>query len=521
MAGAPGPPPLRVPTGPEEFDLVGYLAEYLRTTEPKFILILGPVGSGKSTLLQALVPRIEGPKVFVAYHVENPPSPGTESAANPPDIRMLVVNPLHERGAPSDSPRESEPSALLAFSPQGQDVQTSMPPALLEAQRLLSERGPGTIVVDTWDRASEAFFRAQAKGVGSVQTIAAPGSTLAAMRFSLVANPVHIVLAIPSEDGRALMSVADAVTELQEEGRNESRLRVANILKVRGTPPMAREHLYTLERGRFHSLPRLSAEFRPPVGPPDPDPEPTTNSLWPGSSAFARAFGRLRYGGFTAMPLSPTTSDAMPRAIIVTLVLSVLLAEGRVAIIPAPSIRPVSMLDVVRRFLPEDWIRERLRIVSAGGDDPNLGDLASTILPANPRRSRVKGGETEAGATPSQLLFPEMYRFLQDRPATTPALLVASVEGLRSAASTMGTPVNDAMVPVEIGLYGRIPRCHIMGYGSAQDSALAFVRGMADTLIDLETVHGRPVLFGVRPRTSPFLIDWPTPDGRYALIPVS
>jgi hypothetical protein len=497
------------------FDLLGYLTEYLSGAEPKFFMIMGPVGSGKSTLLRSLVPRLSGPKLYLAYHTATPATAGGGGQEGTPSMfQMLLVDPQREVADPARPYREEQGSPLLAFGPSGPGSSSTVPPSLTESLRLLGEAGSGTIVVDSWDRGSEAFFREQVHGTGYVESILAPASAMISMRTAIPSSPLRFILAVGPETGTALLSMADAVAELREEGHEENRLRVLDILKVRGTPPPVRQHLYTLERGHFRSLPGLPSNFRPPFGPPDEDPDPHADSGWPGSIAFEHAFGRLRFGGFTAVTLSEDCSETIPRALTIPIAIHVLLQEGRVVVIPAPSVRPAQVISVMSGYLPAEKIRERVRVLSPGGNDPNLGDFRSIMVPLHPR------GHADPRPDASGLLFPELFEFLQNRPESTPAVILVSLEGLRAAASAIGVPVRDSMLPVEVGIYSRIPRSHIFGYGSVANPAIPHVRSSVDTLLQLEMIHGRPVIFGVRPRTAPFLLDWPHADGRYSLVPV-
>jgi hypothetical protein len=485
-------------------------------------MVMGASGAGKSTLLRTLVPDIPGPKVFVAYqYVELPPGAVPSPNSEPPPVPMLLVDPALA-GVPAEpSPGRWAPSSLAMAPQESGSVPAEEPPALTRSVRRLIEAGAGTLVVDSWDHGSNEFFRSQAPGPECVRTITAPGSAIAGMQSSLVTNPLRVLIAVALEVGQPMISMADAVVELREEVHEGGRVRVVSVPKARGAagPPL-RPRLYTLEGGRFRSFAPLPATFRPPVSPPDPDVEPTAGALWPGSASFARTFGRLRHGGVTIMGLSADCPETVPHALSLPLVIHALREKGRVVWIPAPSMRPAQIVSELKEQVPDELMRDQLRILSAGGDDPSLGDLRSVVLPL--RRESVGGkrpSREEINARDGRF-FPDIYRFLRDRPGPTDAVLVIALEGLWAAALEMGLEINRSLVPVELGFYTRLPRSHILAFGNAADPIIPHVRPAVDTLLHLEFVHGRPVVFGIRPRTSAYVLDWPTSDGRFELVPV-
>jgi hypothetical protein len=511
----------RGPRGSPRPDLVSSLAEFLATPDPKFFLIVGKIGSGKSTLLRALIPSLSDPKLFLAYQSIGPPDPSRRSpgAASPP-VSMLLIEPARER--PDDAPRTHSPvgPSSLAFSPQQDaDEPSATAGPLVDAVARLVEAGGGSIVADSWDRGTETHFRSQAGPHGDATTLRAPAGALTEMQSAILSTPIRLLLAATPELGEPLLSMADAVVTLREEARGAGRLRIATVAKIRGHHQPPPDHLYTLAEGRFYSLPALPLGFRPPTAPPDPDPEPEADSAWPGSSEFAGALGRLRYGGLTAITLSPDCPDTIPHALVAPVALHALRTGGRVVWIPAPSIRPSQVVQALRTILPDDTIRERLRILAASGDDPSMGDLRTVILPLTRGTPGDPPGST--GSAPGvRALFPEVHRFFRDREEGTAVIMVGSFEGLRAAAAAAGVAIDATTIPVVLGTYAKLPRFHLFGYCDRTDPVVPHLRPGVDSLAELDIVHGRPVLLGIRPTTTPFLVDWPDPGGPFRLVPV-
>jgi energy-coupling factor transporter ATP-binding protein EcfA2 len=506
---------------PSAAQLLDTIGGFLAIRGPKFLLIVGKVGAGKSTLLRALVPGVAGRKMFLAYHSPSAPDLAAAGAGGPiPSVRMLLVLP--GRGAPEKTSGARDPggSSSLAFSPQGSGGEAGETAPLDDATAQLIEGGAGSIVVDSWDRESDAYFRSQAETPDDVTVFRAPVTALVEMQSAIISNPVHLLLAVTPELAQPLLSMADGVVALHDEERPGGRLRVATVAKIRGPHQPLPDHLYTLEGGRFHAVPSLPTGFRPPIGPSDDDPEPGTASGWPGSAAFAGAFGRLRFGGLTGITLASECPDTVPHALAGPLAVHTLRAGGRVVWIPAPTIRPSQIVEYFRQHVPDDGIRDRLRILTASGDESSLGELRTVVLPLS-REAPTETVPTSAIAPGVRMLFPELYRFYRERTEDTSAVLLGSFEGFRASAAAAGVTVDPATMPLVLGAYARLPKFHIFGYCDRSDPVVPHLRPGADTLVEIEMVHGRPVLFGLRPQTPPYLLDWPDASGRYALVPVN
>ncbi len=501
-----------------EFDPVQYFGELLSRPDPRFFVVSGPVGSGKSSFLRALLDQIRGPKIYLAYR-----PPPTPAAGTPPptgtsaEVGMLLVDPQVPADSPGAPSVDASPESMLAFG--AQDVggaDSHVPAPLAQAFERLTTAGVGAVVVDSWDRDSEAYFRARARGTAGVQTFGASPNAIAALQAGILTTPAHLVLAVSPELGKPLFSIADAVVEMRDAGEAGRRLRVMSVVRVRGTSPPMEERLYTVNDGHFVSYPSLPGNFRPPMGASDPDPHPEAPTGWPGSAAFADAFGRFRYGSASSITLAPDCPDPIAFAIAAPVAVHALRAGGRAVWILPPSVRPSRVVARLREQMPAEWVRERLRIVSASGDDPGLGELRSVLLPLAEPSSSAGGGRA-SGVSP---ILPTAFRFLRDRPEGTPAVYVISLEGLRSVVAYLGSPFDPAMLPSILELYLRLPKFHLFGYGPRDDPVVPHIRPASELLLDLEMHHGRPVLFGVRPKTVPYLLDWPDGSGRYSLLPV-
>ncbi|HTW40357.1 MAG TPA: hypothetical protein VMF04_05840 [Thermoplasmata archaeon] len=484
---------------------------------PRFLLVEGDAGSGKSTFLRSLVERVPGPKAYVAYHALAPSGSGEA-----PPTPMLLVDPQREPGPSPPDERDPAHSPLLAFVPHDPQSPRSATRILTELAAHVAGPPIGTVFIDSWDRGSEAYFRSRASSPSQIRNLLTPANEQAGLQMELISTPANIVLAMDSKLAPTVSSTADAVLSFRDDPYPPGVVHHCSITKIRGATRGPTPSVYTLENGRFRSLPPLPADFRPHIGRTDPDPTPAAESIWPGSAAFAEAFGRLRYGGTTAFTISPHIPDPIPIAVAAPIMAHVILSGGRVIWAPAPEVRPARLLSVLKPAIPDDFLRERLRIVSPAGDDRGLGELRSVMLPLT--RTVGEGGGTDLrtaispGVGPA---FPEAFRFLRDRPEGTPALYIARVEGVKAAIAAAGVQLDPDTIPAVVAYYTKLARYHLVLGGPPTDPVMTALLPMAETLLRLEMLYGRAALVGVRPVQRPLVLDWPDPKGPYSLVPAA
>lgn len=380
-------------------------------------------------------------------------------------------------------------------------------------------QGGGTVVVDSWDRASETVLRELIPDPTAVYSFTFPVTEFAALESELVGMPVSLALGLVPEIAAPLQSIADMLIELAVvEERSGMRARVITVSKVRGASFATHDQLYAIEQGRVRTFPDLPPGFAPPGLAPEPDPEPSAEGIWPGNTALAQAFGRLRYGGLSSLTLSPECSDTIVAGVAAPVVAHVLTVGGRVVWIPAPSQRPSHVIASMRGRVPDEWLRERLRVLSPIGEDGALGDLGPVVLPL--RREFGAGRDLRSATAPGVgPIFPDAHRFLRLAPGGGPSLYVMSVEGLKASAAAAEITLNAVTLPAVLAAYARLPKFHGFGYGRADDPLAGALLPMVDIQVGMEVRCGRPVLYGIKPRTPTYILDWPEPTRRLRLVP--
>jgi hypothetical protein len=506
--GAPDDP--LVANGPTS-DPVRFLADYFQHGGPRFVLVSGVPGVGKSSLLRAVFEGIPGPKLFLLY--QQPMAATAGGPLRPEAGGATTVLLFDPQGPPPPPSAVDGPLAPAELKPWGLGSSGN---ALERAIARLAAAGAGTAVVDSWDRDSERFVRALAPDPRALESVPVPATGFGALQSTLIGLDVNLLLGVVPDLGEPLWSIADAVIELRTREIDGAHVRIATAPKVRGRTTESQDQLYTLDEGTIRPFRDLPRGFVPPVAPLDPDPRPDSGTIWPGSAAFASAFGRLRHGGFTALTLTPECDDPVPTALALLPIGHALRSGGRVIWAPAPSLRPSRAVALLREQVPDDWLRERLRIITASGDDPGLGDLRAVVLPL--RRDVGSGGELRAATSPGVTpIFPDAFQFLRLAPDSGSALYVISIEGLKATAAMAEVPLNPLTLPSILASYARLPRFHGFGYGQASDPISTALLSMVTTQLHLQVICGRPVIHGVRPRSPAYILDWEGSDGRLNL----
>ncbi|HTT34354.1 MAG TPA: hypothetical protein VMH78_00580 [Thermoplasmata archaeon] len=516
MAAGPGAPtPAAVPPGPD--GPIPALGRYLSNPPPHILLVKGPPGAGKTSLLRALRPAVKGPVLLVAYRATaSGAAPGAFPAPDPVDVSLLLIDP--DRTGPNDR-REPDLATAVPISFSAGDLRGAegVPPALEQAIGRIVRAGGGCVIVDSWDRSSEeAFDHARAAERGATSQIV---SSTRILREMLGRVPVHTVISLLPAPDPSLESLADGVLELGQETVDGATIRVLTVSKLRGEGSLEPDYLYTVAGGEFAAFPRSSPGFRPPFGPPDPDPGGPDDMIWPGSAAFAAAFGRLRVHGLTAVELDDEAPDRLFDVLAVPLVASVVRAGGRAVVVPSAGVPPAQYAAALARFAPTELVQQNVRLLSAGGADARLGDVAPLLLPVRSAPASREG--RAATARPAQPMFPEAHEFLRTAPGSGPVLFVVSLDGLEALATVSRRPYDASTFPLVVTAYGRLARFHGFGGGRTRSALTRALIPSVDAHLKIRMIRGRSVVLGIRPRTAAHLLDYAEPDGRYRLRPIA
>lgn len=498
-------PAASVVPAPPPGDLVGALVARLSGEVPNLVLVRGDPGSGKSVLLRTIVQQLAGSVTFVAYRVSaGDASSGTPEVGTNPKIALLLLDAAQVIAAGA-ADRESavvEPVSVVPAKTGGGPE--AYPPQLAAALQGMVESGGGTLVVDSWDRRTEETYR-QLSGVavGGLEVTA----TARVLQEQLGRVPVPTIVAIFGQIDPSMVLLADCSVTLTHEDIDGTAAHVVVVEKSAADLGVPERQLFTTRIGEFYCPP---ARAPPPIGAiraPDPDPSPEPGTQWPGSAEYARVFGRLRHNAFTGIELFDEVPNAAAAAFGFPMIAATLLTGGRVVWIPSPMMSPGRITRILAGAVPPELIQQNLRVLSAGTNDPTLGEHRSVALPV--RRALPKRGDARLLDPPTvEPAFPEVYAFLKNRPGDGLSLFALSLDGLRALAVMTGTAYDPSTFPIIVEQYTRISHFHGLGFARAGDPLGQGLLPAADTWIRLRQRYGHVVATGMRPTTPAHLIDW-------------
>jgi hypothetical protein len=492
------------------------LIRFLELPGPRLLLIRGPTGTGKTTLTTELIRLVQGHRVLITpegasigVHLGNGP---VEDSASLDPIEIIRTTSTH--GAAEDEGFEGRPLAAGVYDPQ---TIRSIP---RWAEKLVSHLPAGVhsyVFVDPWR--PDLVVPIDGPSASRPNDPSLEDALLGLRRVLGGAN-AHLILLLEEEEPSPPASGIDGLIQFGYEPMPKGRIRVLTVRKLRDVRSVWTQYPYTLADGRFRCTAPPPPNSQPSIGRPDPAPEARPGFTWPGSRAYAEAFGWFRHGAVTGLELGPSTPDSAVAAIVAPAVTHVLQSKGRVIWIPEPTRLPEDLLTVLARWVPQERLIGSLRILSAGGDEEALGPLGPTLLPLAPARAEtsVAPGKDSRRVAPA---FGDALRFLAETPEGGPKLLVLSYDGLRAVAAVTGVAYDPATFPLVVARYAQVPGFHGVGVSHVGDPMSLASRNAAESVIQFDIKLGQLFLTGIRPDTVPHALRWTTTDELYRLIPMS
>jgi hypothetical protein len=505
----PAGPPMASPDGAstpprsERFDLADGLVSSLSGPAPRLLIVRGPSGIGKSALIRTLIKRLPRPLLFVAYRtLIAPTASGGTISGDGPGLELLIVDP--ERVASTAGPMGvlAEASSI-SFAFSGSDELEELPGPIRDGIEGMVRAGGGCVIMDSWNRRTDDEYRLEA---GPENVRADVAATARSIRRHLGRLPVHMVMVPVDEKDSHLDSLASGLVELQWEQLDGVDIRVLRLAKWPDpAPPPVTHFFYSLSGGKFDCPPMGGPPVRVSIGSPATDSQENLEGIWPGSTQYSNAFGRLRYNACTGFEFDASTPNSLIRALEVPVIVSVLRAAGRVAWIPSVSGPRDALLTEIGGILPPGELQERIRIFSwsAGDGDSQDGEPA-----ANPNDdvSSEAAEPTASGPSRSEPYFPAIYEFLKETGSDAPSLLLLALDGLKARAAMLGGALDPQALPLILENLTRIPRFHAMIFGRSGDPAVEAMFPNLDTQVRVHQKHGQTVFVSLRPRASAYLL---------------
>lgn len=503
------------------------LARFFSGATPRTLCIRGAPGTGKTTLALEIADFL-GVRAVVASSVPRPilleQFPWISSSRSPM-IEVLDLSGPDNNGHAEAPPREWTGGRV---GPVGQGPTGGGPcPSVQRMLRRIfqtEDSAPKMLVIDSWEGCLQGLIGPRAPE--PTDPIACGDVERTFLGEALARGPQVVIVA--ERDGPGPLDyVTDGALLLSSsefEGREE---RWLSLGKLRGTRLENSSYPFTLEGGRFRTL--LPLPMRPrradPWGEDAPDPEPTEASLWPGSSAFARWFGRLLPARCTLLEADSETPESVLWAIVSPMARATLRGGGRVVVRPPPSLSGVEVWEDLSRAASTGALASQLRIASPRPHPLPPGSPENVFFgPVD--RLRTFLSEPEATTMSSRdILWREIADFLRyDRPEAGHHLVLAFPDtGLGLEGEASGRAVDPFL-----SLPSDEERAEA-GYGVVlimrmEDPNVVRLRARCTTHLLVRTFRGRLFLYGVRPWT-PLLIPAPSEasgEGAepYGLLPV-
>jgi hypothetical protein len=245
---------------------------------------------------------------------------------------------------------------------------------------------------------------------------------------------------------------------------------------------------------------------------PAPDPAPERPGIWPGSTDYASALGRLQDGELTLFELDSAVPREVPRVLLAPMLVQVLRSGGRALLIAPPSIDPEDAYLSIAEHVPADVLNQRLRVLAAMTPKSAPADLPDVFVPVHRIRWTGSG---------SVVPVPEDPAFLhQAQESERPNLIVAYLSGLQALADTAGVSFSAGVLA---GLNAAIfPRgmAHVVAVGRSGDPHMDVLLPVMETHLRLRAPHGRTFLNGDRPYLAPMVLSQELGTEPYRLTPV-
>ena len=487
------------------------LVNFLSLPPPETLVVSGPAGSGKTTLALALLGSFRGNKLYVSSRVEakklnrNYPWLGVAESKD-----VTVVDATDWGTSLRDSARLLE-YFRSSNKPGGgvdESMRAMMPAPFREATELARRGTPSMLVVDSWTAVVDRFLDAP-------RTASAPAPAreeverLVLTRLST--GPFHVVLVLERNDPSALDYIVDGVVRLEKRLVDERGERWLHLEKLRGIRLNQALYPFTLEGARFQCITPVGREAPNRLRPPEPEPVPPVEGLWPGNAEFAEQFGNLPTGLVCLIERDPDVPDGSINLVLGPIIAQVLGSGGRVFHVLGPRTQPKSIWESCKPLMTHEKFVEQVRILTPAAvlaePDP---DLKGVVLPL-PRKTE----------TPVEARVPEAVRFLREgAQANLPGLIVVWASGLATLGALTGAPYRPETLPLLMLDYASGANTYGVFIGQVDTPLVDSLRAVSPLRLHFRARAGRVFVYGKHPVTPSFVLIEGTEDAPYRLLRV-
>jgi KaiC/GvpD/RAD55 family RecA-like ATPase len=493
------------------------LEAFLQQPKARTLMIRGPPGSGKTMLSLALMDSFHGRRVYVSLRVaresllvQNPWLLKLPSQVPSPEIEIVDAYEEEPDHVQDHNPRPLK-DAVMASPRETKELEEFLwlPSSVQSAWSLASTQNPTMIVFDSWDAIIDQYFE---RVVTPGEPIPSRSEIESILVRRMAKGNVSVVLVLERDTPSTLDYHVDGIVEtsrLLREGRLE---RWLTISKLRGVKITVDTYPFTLVDGRFTTITTTGPGTFQRINPPVPDPSPKDSGIWPGSTDYAEAFGRLLPAALTLFELDAAIPREVPRAIIGPMAIQTIQAGGRALILPPPLLEPEDAYQTVSDHLSRDAVTTRLRVMSAIPLYSRKDGAPGILIPFD----RI--GWTKAGPLVPVPKDPEFLQAAHESNDTN--LVVAYLSGLQAMAEASGMPVSHGILPALGAAVFQGSPVHVVAMGHSGDPLLPGVIPLAQTFIKVQYTNGRVFISGYRPYLAPRILYEGNATEPYRLIPI-
>jgi KaiC/GvpD/RAD55 family RecA-like ATPase len=489
------------------------LETFIQPPHAQTLMIRGPPGSGKTMLALALMEAFHGRRVYVSFRVTR------ESLLRQipwlstlPSEGIEIVDVSEETARVQDRGQLNIKGNLMTHREEAQELDEFLwlPQAIQSAWSKTDAKKPTLVVLDSWDAIIDQYFE---RVVGPGEPVPSRSEIERILLRRMTKGNISLVLVLERDTPSTLDYQVDGIVEtsrLLKEGRLE---RWLSIQKLRGVRVSVDTYPFTLTGGRFAAITPAGLGAFDRIHAPAKDPSPEDPGLWPGSTDYAEAFGRLLPDALTLFSLDSAVPREVSRAIAGPMVIQAIQAGGRTVVIAPPSLEPEESYLSIADHLPKDAVRSRLRVMSALPRHYQAEGMPEIVLPFDRIRWTKEG---------LSVPVPDDSEFLQAAPqsADRPNLIVAYLSGLEAMAGAVGAPVVYGILPALAQTVFHKSPAHVIAFGRSDNPLLPTISSPSRSIIDIQYSNGRVFLSGSRPYVSPRILSDQGGTEPYRLTPV-